>query len=445
MLHAPSLQAPAVVESPSGQLDIDTHPLAAVEAFETFMGRRYDPAELGGACASRYRARALHPVRHECAHPQHIVTDGQLLRQDIFGPVALHASGRISLLSKSLEAGLRQQHRGGGGRGAAPAVAGALESPLQRFSRLSEEVRCLQEELGVVAAADAAAAAASAGGVAVSGAGGVWDSLVQGARSLEAQLAALAPALAAGQLAAGRAAGGDGEAWYEAALARLHSVETDGSGGAVRGGDEVAEPLQLPPSRRSEREELLHLDARMAALEAVLLPPPSLPGADQPTPEHSSSSSSVVGRIDALEAAVARLAASPQVLADLGMRAAAAATALRQVQAVGGETGGATAAGSASHGYVLAGERVVRAVEALERWDAWAPALPVLATRLATLERLHRDASLFTQRLALAEAALGAVEGQVSAGVELVAGAQEGLRAAAKDMAENVRVIHAAL
>lgn len=29
-------------------LAIDTRPLAAVEAFETFMGRRYDPSEPGG-------------------------------------------------------------------------------------------------------------------------------------------------------------------------------------------------------------------------------------------------------------------------------------------------------------------------------------------------------------------------------------------------------------
>lgn len=41
-------QPPAFLGPAIEQSDIDTRPLAPVEAFETFMGRRYDPIEPGG-------------------------------------------------------------------------------------------------------------------------------------------------------------------------------------------------------------------------------------------------------------------------------------------------------------------------------------------------------------------------------------------------------------
>lgn len=385
-----------------------------------------------------------------------VTDDGQLVRQDIFGPVALHASGRIVLLSAQLEAGLRsraqQPQTGGreaGGVTSALSVSSPLfESPLRRFTRLSDEVRGLQEELQVVAAADAAAQQRGADPV---NRGGMWDALMQGTRSLQEQLVALAPSLAAGQVA-GAAAGADDAGWFDAARSRLLSVAAAADAPPPVSADATALSAEQPSSG-SGHEELLLLDSRLAALEALLLPAgdageqrADVAARDRAPADNPSSSISadagggVVGRLDALEAVVARLVSSPQALAD----AEARALALRQTQAA---VAGSAPSGSVAPapGFVVVEERVLRAVEALERWDAWAPALPVLAARLATLERIHRDSALFTQRLALAEAALGTVTAQLDAGVGLVAEAQDGLRAAAADMAENVRVIEAAV
>ena len=385
-----------------------------------------------------------------------VTDDGQLVRQDIFGPVALHASGRIALLSAQLEAGLRsraqqQQRSGREALGVTTALSfssPSFESPLRRFTRLSDEVRGLQEELQVVAAADAAA---QQRGADLAGRGGMWDSLMQGTRSLQEQLAALAPSLAAGQVAVA-AAGADDAGWFDAARSRLLSVSAAADSPPPVSTAATALSAALPSSG-SGHEELLLLDSRLAALEALLLPAGGSDAGEQrddvvardraPAEDTSSSSSSgrgVVGRLDALEAVVARLVSSPQALAD----AEARALALRQTHAA---VAGSLPSGSVAPapGFVVVEERVLRAVEALERWDAWAPALPVLVARLATLERIHRESALFTQRLALAEAALGTVTAQLDAGVGLVAEAQEGLRAAAADMAENVRIIEAAV
>ena len=387
-----------------------------------------------------------------------VTDDGQLVRQDIFGPVALHASGRIALLSAQLEAGLRsraqqQQRSGREALGVTTALSfssPSFESPLRRFTRLSDEVRGLQEELQVVAAADAAA---QQRGADLAGRGGMWDSLMQGTRSLQEQLAALTPSLAAGQVAVA-AAGADDAGWFDAARSRLLAVSAAADAPPPVSTAATALSAALPSSG-SGHEELLLLDSRLAALEALLLPAggsdsgeqrDDVAARDRASAEGTSSSSSsgagrgVVGRLDALEAVVARLVSSPQALAD----AEARALALRQTHAA---VAGSLPAGSVAPapGFVVVEERVLRAVEALERWDAWAPALPVLVARLATLERIHRESALFTQRLALAEAALGTVTAQLDAGVGLVAEAQEGLRAAAADMAENVRIIEAAV
>jgi len=294
----------------------------------------------------------------------------------------------------------------------------AFEGPLQRFLRLSDEVRILQDELGVITSsfaneslASGASSSTSAGiGEKTEGPSatpGVWGALLQGTQTLQAQLAALAPILSTRELTASGTAGLS-EDWFDSALAKLKGLAEEGV--ALRHASPTVDkhpPDALPPSR----EAMQHLDMRLAALEAQLLAPVrwSHPSINR-LPRHLEQ-----GASPPIPAAAAWWAGwrrwrpqwrgsrpRPQAIADLTDNARSAAAALRQLQAAPANA----SAAAAGHGFIVAGERVVHAMQALERWDAWAPALPVLVTRLATLERVHREAALFTQRLALSEAAL---------------------------------------
>jgi len=137
--------------------DIVEHSLNARESFETFMGRKYDPAERAYDVDAVLQQTALLP------------SDAQ------FDVLARH-------LTATLEAGLEARRN-------PVAPHRRLESPLQRYTRLVAEVASLQSELRAVEAGDAKRVA---GTTAVNHAGGVFKLLDSGAAVVQLQLEKLA-------------------------------------------------------------------------------------------------------------------------------------------------------------------------------------------------------------------------------------------------------------
>ncbi len=197
----------------------------AAEAFEVFMGRRYDAAERGlglGAAAV-------------------------LATQDVLAP----SHPGFDALAKHLTAALE----GGGSGGGVRRPAGPprrLETPLARYTRIVEDVAALQAELRAVEASDkrragaagggggaaaAAAVAAAAGAGAGGDAGGVMKLLTAGTGALSDHLRGLREAVAAADaaVAAGAAgAGGDPDTIAAAADARAPLAALRGDVAALR-------------------------------------------------------------------------------------------------------------------------------------------------------------------------------------------------------------------
>lgn len=372
-----------------------------------------------------------------------------VIRQNVFGPAALYGSGRISILSSQLEAGLKSRSaRQTGTTG----VQSQIETPLQRYTRLNAEVSALHDELRAVAEA-AGSNGTQTPSVGYSSDGGMWQSLHNGTAALQQQLAEIGPHLAAVQLgaSASSAAEGRGTTWYEDALSRLLQVQTTAA-------DPLPSPHPLPspqPATAAQHHRSLAvtpsvteaqlIDARIAALEALIIgtsqstqrtASPAAFGAEDAVSNSSTGSSGLIARLDALDGAIAML--QPQALQDLADRAEAALRILKAEAAQGGGRAPGSLT-SGSHGFIATTERVGSAIKSLELCDAASAAVPVLAGRLASLDKVHREAALFTQRLALAEAAVGATDQRLARDEALLAELREGLAEAAAAMAHNVR------
>jgi hypothetical protein len=386
-----------------------------------------------------------------------------VLHQAIYGPRALYESGRISALSSQLEAGLkaRSQRLPRALPGAAP-----VESPLQRYTRLAEEVGSLHNELSAVAGVDAAAGASAA--TSDGNVDDVWSRLRQGTESLQRQLASLPPLFAAGQLGARTINATSvplGEAgpasWYEAALARLAQVREEALQPEKKDGYEAEGAHDTRgaggTADQDKRDGLL--EARRAALESLLIGHPlardNTPTAAAGPTEHAAgeakNASGLAARLDALSAAVSLM--QPPVLKEVTARAEEASAALKQLQhqaASHGILGSPPASASVQAttgghgGFVMTSERASRAVQTLEHCESAVAALPVLASRLVSLDGLHRDAALFTQRLALAEAAVSATDARLARSEALLTELREGLQHAAAAMAHNVNELQGA-
>jgi hypothetical protein len=372
----------------------------------------------------------LHPAEEESG----------VLQQGVYGPVALHASGRIGLLSAKLETGIKArlltQRR---------VETRPTESPLERYTRLTEEVRTLHEELSAVAATDEMR---DAEGAVRTTTEDIWTHLSKGTQTLQEQLFSIAPLLAAALRSVPcTLAVVPGESWYAAALAQLGHLQASAASETM--------PLKTSPEPAGVLSSVTAfraadlLDARISALEALLLGQSvdaakenPLGVAAYPRGETGSSTIGLVARLDALDSKISLL--QPQALTDLTVRATGAVAALKQLQATATHALG-TSASSSSHGFIVTNERAMRSIRTLEQCDAAAAALPVLTSRLATLDGLHRDAAFFTQRLALAENAVGAIDARLDHDEAMLAEMRSGIQSAAETMAHNVRELQTAL
>lgn len=136
--------------------DVVEHTLNARESFEVFMGRRYDPAERSFG-------------------------EDAVITQAVMTPSHERFDDLAKVLTKSLEKGIA------GGRTGLSAPR-KLETPLERYSRLVQEVSSLQSELRAIEAGDARRAP---GSTVVDHASGVFPVLSKGAASVQQQLDSL--------------------------------------------------------------------------------------------------------------------------------------------------------------------------------------------------------------------------------------------------------------
>lgn len=270
-----------------------------------------------------------------------------------------------------------------GSGGARPSSAAAPEeTPVERYHRLVAETEELRSQLQGVTAS-------GAGG----GSAGVWAALDSGVADLQRELGGLAGQLhAALSSVASRSGGGGG------------ASEVAPRASAADGG--VAAPT-APSSTAAAAAGVLaaaELEGRVAAVEAAL----GLTGAPAPADGAGAGGgapSPLGARLGALERQLALLS-SPSELAALTARADKAAASLRALS----DARAAAQAGLADPtAMVVASGRLARAAEAAEALAALTvQVLPPLTSRLLSLDAVHREAALFTQRLAAVEATSGA-------------------------------------
>jgi hypothetical protein len=348
-------------------------------------------------------------------------------------------------LGATLEAGLRKR------RGVA-AVSKQLETPLQRYHRLLAEVTRFQSELQQVADADARRPAGSTAVAAADNA--VWSSISGGTTALAEQLSRLqaqAARLSAPDPAM-MAPGGPSTAVGERLQTVLQSLQPlDAAAGTARPAAAPASPVPGRVAGTSSLAEALSvadMEARVARIEAALgvgYPETGAEGSEAAIGGHGPAAG-LTARLQAVEQLLGAL--TPAALADVTAQAERATAALRALSAAwsaaSADVGAAVAAGgNGGGGYLVAEQRVRTAVETVERWDAVAAALPALVSRLASLDVVHRDAALFAQRVRAAETQLASLEGALSSDAAVLREVQEGLRAAAGTVQDNVAALQA--
>jgi hypothetical protein len=235
--------------------DVVSFTIDARASFEVFMGKRYDPAE-----GILVHQEALVP-----SHPG-------------FDAFAKHVQGK-------LESGLKERAtniiRGGKNNGNKRAL---LESPLERYTRLVEETRALQQELRAVEDLDKKGGVS--GTTAVDNSQGVFALLTKGSKELEEQLQILAsPAAKAASVVANKAAA--------TSIAKAASIVAGISGDKIAGDEKQTSPLAALQSLQRDVIELsraqlemqtacaavqqgvLRVEQKLVRFVSLLTPPPT--------------------------------------------------------------------------------------------------------------------------------------------------------------------------
>jgi hypothetical protein len=183
--------------------DVVEHAISAAESFEVFMGKRYDPAQRGASSSSSSSSSFAGLTSQDILVPSH----------PAFEAMAKHITER-------LDAGLGPRRSG------ALAPPKKLESPLERYTRLVEEVHALRDELRVVEEGDSRRAP---GTTAVDHSSGVFKTIAGGTGALAAQLDNMqGPASVSGAGAgSGKGVEADAVARPDASLASLHALAAD--------------------------------------------------------------------------------------------------------------------------------------------------------------------------------------------------------------------------
>lgn len=265
------------------------------------------------------------------------------------------------------------------------------ETPVERYHRLVAETEQLRQQLRSTPAADVDGAASV----------GVWGALSSGVADLQTELDAVAAQL-------------------HKTLGATPPAPAAGTNSSAAASAAAATPA--PPSPAST--ELLaaaELEARLAAAEAAL----GLGGVASPTSAAAATAPSPA--LASLEKQLAALTASPAALTSLAERADKAAARLRSLA----DARAAAQAGLADpDAMVLAAGRLAAAAQAAEALQtALTSTLPAVASRLLTLDTVHREAALFTQRLAAVEEAAARSERRLAEDAELLREVRAGLAA----------------
>lgn len=90
---------------------------------------------------------------------------------------------------------------------------------------------------------------------------------------------------------------------------------------------------------------------------------------------------------------------------------------------------------------VITEAQVASLLETVERWDAFASALPTVVGRLRSLRELHEDAAQFSQSLARVEAEQSAIKQLLDSGIKSLQEVQSGFAANAGAMKNNIDAI----
>jgi hypothetical protein len=280
--------------------DVVAYTLDARGSFEVFMGRRYDPAEgpgglggggsrEGGAASAASAAAAAGDadsllVSQRPLFPSHAAFDAFARHVSAKIEAGLPGSGAAAGAGAGAGAGGGGRRRAAGGGGALPR---RLESPLERYARLVDEVRELQTELRAVAESDRRRAP---GTTAVDHASGVFRLLTAGSAEVEGQLQALASTAAratSSSAAAAAAAAGASRAHADAdAVAAADASSPAAALGALRALQADVGALKLAQSEAARAGEAVRagvaaVEQRLHRFLALAVPAPRPSGAGE--------------------------------------------------------------------------------------------------------------------------------------------------------------------
>lgn len=241
------------------------------------------------------------------------------------------------------------------------------------------------------------------------GTGNIWSALDSGVTDLQRELGSLASQLETALSVSTRAGNHSNETASE-------PISRSSSAGTGVGASNVG-TLSPATSLLASAE----LESRVSAMEVVL----GLTGGTSPEPA-AQDSSPLGSRLAGLERQLALLS-SPAELDALSLRAERAAASLR---ALSDAKAAAQAGLPDPAAMVIASGRLARAAEAAESLSALAAqVLPPLSSRLLSLDTLHREAALFTQRLAGVEDASARSEAMLREDAGLLREVQAALQA----------------